>query len=272
MASFFQNISSPKRVLLILLVAFGSHILVILVRAISERLMAKLSTSTYSKAKSVLSLVTSTLVSILYFGALGLILKEFGVPVAAYLASASVVGLAIGFGSQGIVQDVVTGITLIFSDLIDVEDMVEISGQTGIVRKIGLRFTVLENALGATVFIPNRTIANVINYPRGYVRCLTDIVLSRHPDVAAQMIERLTAIFSSTREQFPGIFITPPSIKGRIKTSTGKEFLRVKFRIWPGRGGTIETSVKREIIENLKQIDSTYADWMVTVDYEVEEK
>ncbi len=58
-----------------------------------------------------------------------------------YLASASIMGLAIGFGSQGLVQDVVTGVTLVFSDLIDVGEMVEISGQTGIVRSIGMRFT-----------------------------------------------------------------------------------------------------------------------------------
>src|SRR5690606_22150626 len=56
-----------------------------------------------------------------------------------YFASASVIALAIGFGSQGIVQDVVTGLTLIFSDLIDVGDMVEISGQSGVVRSISMR-------------------------------------------------------------------------------------------------------------------------------------
>src|SRR5687767_4431636 len=91
---------------------------------------------------------------------------------------ASVLGLAIGFGSQGLVQDVVTGLTLIFSDLIDVGDLVEVSGQTGVVRGVTMRFVELENALGGTVFVPNRTISSVINYPRGYVRCFVDVTLA----------------------------------------------------------------------------------------------
>ena len=272
MKELIQSLGSPSRILLIVAVAIGSHLCVLLVRAVSQRLMASRSAKAYSKAKSILSLVTSTLVSVLYFGAIGLILKEFGISMTAYLASASVIGLAIGFGSQGLVQDVVTGVTLILSDLIDVGDMVEISGQTGLVRSTGLRFTVLENALGAMVFIPNRTIGNVVNYPRGYVRCLVDVTLSSDPKTAGKMQEKVEEIFTSTREQFPGIFTTPPSIKGKIRTTTGKEFLRVKFRLWPGRGATIETTVKQEIVQSLKALNPAYADWMVTVSYEVEKR
>jgi small conductance mechanosensitive channel len=98
----------------------------------------------------------------MYFVAVGLVLKEFGISLTAYFASATIIGLAVGFGSQGLVQDVVNGLTVVFSDLFDVGDMVEIAGQTGFVQKIGIRFTVLNNFMGAEVFIPNRTIANVV--------------------------------------------------------------------------------------------------------------
>ena len=64
----------------------------------------------------------------------------------------------------------------------------------------------------------------------------------------------------------------PPSIEGRIKTSSGKEFLRVKFRLWPGRGAPIETVFKQEVNYALKALDPNYQDWMVTVNYEVERK
>jgi small conductance mechanosensitive channel len=79
-------------------------------------------------------------------------------------------------------------------------------------------------------------------------------------------------IVESTKEQFPGILMTPPSIEGRYQTSSGKEFLRVKFRIWPSQGGPLEASFKREVGESLKIIDSTYSDWMVVLTYEVEKK
>ena len=103
---------------------------------------------------------------------MGLVLQEFGVNLTAYLASASVVGLAISFGSQGLVQDIVIGLTLIFWDAMDVGDMVEITGTTNVigrVEEIGLRFTKLINFYNQEVFVPNRTIANVSRFPHGGV-------------------------------------------------------------------------------------------------------
>jgi small conductance mechanosensitive channel len=66
--------------------------------------------------------------------------------------------------------------------------------------------------------------------------------------------------------------VWPPSIEGRLKTASGKEFLRVKFRLWPGRGAPIETIFKQEVVYALKALDPNYQDWMVTVNYEVERK
>ncbi len=260
------------RLILIIVIVVGVHVLVVLLRKSGTRLMNALHKTAFAKARSIISLLNSILIFVLYFAAIGFILREFGVSLTAYLASASVLGLAIGFGSQGLVQDVVTGLTLIFSDLVDIGDMVEISGQTGIVQTIGMRFIVLKNHLGAEVHIPNRTITTVINYPRGYVRCLVDITLSDQSDLADQMSEKIAGIVSAAFEQFPGIFITSPSSEGLVKTTSGKAFLRIKFRIWPGRGNALETTLKPEIVQTLKQMDSNYADWMVTVNYEVEKK
>lgn len=124
--------------------------------------------------------------------------------------------------------------------------------------------------MGAEVFIPNRTINNVVNYPRGYVRCLADITLPDDAKSAQRAEEIIRTITTSTVEQFPGILRVPPEIEEKYKTSAGKTFLRVKFRIWPERGGPLETTFKQEIVGALKQLDGAYADWMVTVNYEVE--
>ena len=242
------------------------------VRRFSDKVLTSSLSSSFSKVKSIVSLVSSILVFVFYFTAIGLVMNEFGVSLTAYFASATIVGLAVGFGSQGLVQDVVTGLTIVFSDIFDVGDMVEISGQSGIVKSIGMRFTVLTNTMGAEVFIPNRTIANVINYPSGYFRCLADITLSKDPALAKQMEDIIPSLIHSVHDQFPGIVLTPPSIEGKLKTSSSKEFIRVKFRLWPGRTGLIETTFKQEVLQALKEIDSSYADWMVAVNYEVEEK
>ena len=272
MNTVLANLDYPVRILAILGLIIGLHLMVILVRALGSRLMLVLPRGTFAKGRSLAGLLTSVAIFVLYFAAVGLVLKEFGVSLTAYLASASVLGLAIGFGSQGLVQDVVTGLTLIFSDLVNVDDMVEISGQTGIVQTIGMRFLVLKNQLGAEVFIPNRIITSVINYPRGYVRCLVDINLSGEAEKADQMVKKIASIITAAYEQFPGIFISRPSSEGRIKTQSGKEFLRIKFRIWPGRNTTLETTFKQEIVQSLKEITPEFADWMVAVNYEVEKK
>jgi len=158
--SFFHGImgieSTLGRILVIMFLALGSHVAVIFVKRVGRFLLSITSPKPHEKLISLASLTKSFIIFFLYFGAFGLILRELGVSLTTYLASASVIGLAVGFGSQGLVQDVVTGLTLVLSNLINVGDMVEIGGQTGTVHSIGMRFIVLKNAFGAEVFIPNR--------------------------------------------------------------------------------------------------------------------
>jgi small conductance mechanosensitive channel len=272
MSDILNNLALPWRLAAFAGIAVATHLLVILVRQLAQRAFLSQQVNRYQKLRSIATLTTSALVFSLYFLAVGFILREFGVSLTAYLASASVVGLAIGFGSQGIVQDVVTGLTFIFSDLVDVGDLVEISGQTGIVKAITMRFVELGNAMGATVFIPNRTINNVINYPRGYVRCIVDITL--HGDEASRDAIEATALrlMSLVQQQFPGIQMREPSSEGRIKFDAGKEILRIKFRIWPNREKPIETTYYQELISELKQIVPDYQPWMVSISYEVEKR
>ncbi len=252
--------------------ALSVHLVVIAVRHLATLSLASHRTRGYPKLRSLATLATSLIVFLLYFFAIGLILREFGVSLTAYLASASVVGLAIGFGSQGIVQDVVTGLTFIFSDLIDVDDLVEVGGQTGIVKAITMRFVELENALGASVFVPNRTINNIVSYPRGYIRCIADVTLRGEPAQREQMREVALTLMQGTYEQFAGIIIREPSEEGRYTLKTGKELLRLKFRIWPNRGQPIETFFLQELVAEMKRIDPDYQPWMVAITYEVEKK
>lgn len=266
-----SGLPPPARAAFFVGLAALAHLLVMLVRSVANRVMSG-SRLRNQKARSVMTLTTSALVFAVYFLAVGLILRELGVSLTAYLASASVIGLAVGFGSQGIVQDVVTGLTFIFSDVVDVGDLVEVSGQTGKVRAITMRFVELENAMGASVFVPNRTINNVINYPRGYIRCLVDVTLRGDQAAKQAMADTATTLMQGAYEQFPGILLTQPSIEGRQVLSTGKEFLRLKFRIWPNRGQPIETTFAKELAALLREQDPGYQDWMISVFYEVEER
>ncbi len=174
------------------------------------------------------------------------------------------------FGSQGVVQDVITGLTVVFSDLLDVGDMVDVGGQVGIVESVHMRFTVLINFSGARVFIPNRSIANVINYPKGFIRAFLDVRLPADREQWSAVEARVREIAQAAYEQYPGILLLPPSFESREETAAHFSFLRFKFRIWPGQEAVLEQTVKATVVQALKSIDPDYADWMVTVYYRAE--
>lgn len=264
--------SGVTRVFLLAVFAVVIHLMVIVVRKAAEHSTTGARFQTQKKVRSVITLTSSGAVFALYFFAVGLILQEMNVSLTAYLASASVIGLAVAFGSQGIVQDVVMGITIIFSDLLDVGDLVELAGQTGKVKKITMRYVQLENALGAEVFIPNRTINNVVNYPRGYIRCLVDVTLLGDQEQKDKMASVAETAMRGIFEQFPGILLTQATLEGRQIYSNDKEVLRLKFRIWPNRGQPIETTFVKSLSAELKAINEQYQEWMITVFYEVEKK
>lgn len=268
MTALLADLANWQRVALVVAVAVGAHVLVYLIRLSAKRAMTSAVAAHISKSRTIISLVTSVLIFALYFGAGGFALSELGVSLKTYFASASIIGLAVAFGSQGLVQDVVSGMTVVFTDLFDIGDVVEISGQVGVVEKFGMRFTVLRNPMGAEVFVPNRSITNVIAYPRGYVRCLVDVVL---PDAAHEEAEETARRMTDAAvEQFPGILRAPAEITGPHTNAAGKSYLRIKFRIWPGRGAPLEGAFRQGMIQAIRAIDSSYADWMVSVNYEVE--
>lgn len=216
-------------------------------------------------------LASSGINFIIYFLAIGLVLQElFNFPLMNYLASASILGLAVSFGSQGLVQDIVTGLTLIFCDTMDVGDLVEIVGSatvSGRVEKIGLRFTVVVNFFNQRVMIPNRTIANVSRFPHGGVDAYGDVHL---PSGASgeQAVKVVEDIAKGMKEQFGAIIFGEPNIESMESQPGGAHnFLRVHFRIWPGQSSLIETTFRQRVVSALKTIDPGYSDWQVPVTY-----
>jgi moderate conductance mechanosensitive channel len=216
-------------------------------------------------------LIVSAISFVIYFLAAGLILQEvFAINLAEYLASASIIGLAISFGSQGLVQDIVTGLTLIFCDTMDVGDLVEIAGAatvSGRVEKIGLRFTVLTNFYNQRVMIPNRTIANVSRFPQGGIDAFGDVHVPGSAD-SKQAGALVEGIAKGMKEQFGGIIFGDPTVEPMEKRPDGSpNFYRVHFRIWPGQSSLIETTFRARVVSALKVIDSNYSDWQVPVTY-----
>lgn len=258
-------------IVLILAVAVVAHLAVRVLRAGAESWMAtgrkESASARHPKLASLVTILVSTLTFTIYFLAFGLALRELGVPLAAYLTSASVIGLAVGFGSQGLVQDVVTGFTLIFSDVLDVGDLVDVGGQTGRVESIGLRFTVLVNLLDQRVYVPNRNIAQIARYRNGYIRGYVDVQLPASTD-EAKVVDLVETIARGMYSQHRGVLLREPETVGvRTADGGGWRYLRVKFRLWPGQGALIESSFRQRLLSSMKSFDDEFSDWMITVTY-----
>jgi hypothetical protein len=278
-AHFFQHDSSTStRVVLIIFLTIFAHVLVNGVGAISERIIAITQqhrdrfkfVSQQPKFVTLLRLVANTFTWSIYFVAMGLFLEECGVNLATYLGSASVIGLAISFGSQGLVQDMVIGLTLIFSDAMDVDDMVEIVGSAvvvGRVQEIGLRFTKVINLYNQVVFIPNRTVANVSRFPHGGIYAYADIQFPAGAD-REKTTQIIRTIANGMWQQFGAIVLSAPIVDPvRTAQDGGWDFLRIRFVIWPGQGNLIETTFRQQVLRAMKTLDANYADWQITVLY-----
>ncbi|HXB58795.1 MAG TPA: mechanosensitive ion channel domain-containing protein, partial [Candidatus Acidoferrales bacterium] len=215
-------------------------------------------------------LIVSAVTFVVYFAAVGLVMITVfhfsDTFLKTYLSSAAVVGLALSFGLQGLVQDVVTGVTLILSDAIDVGDIVDLSGTIGRVEQIGLRFTKVINFYNQEIFVPNRDIANVSRYPHSGLSAYVDIQIPVKADQNA-VVETIRNVAKGVQAQFNAIILAEP-VCGKIQATPGNwNYLRVRFVIWPGQNAIIDTVFRSQMVNAMKTFDSTYADWQVVVTY-----
>ena len=189
---------------------------------------------------------------VVYFSALGAVLTEMGVNYTAYLASLSVIGLAVGFGSQGLVQDVVTGFFIIFEDQFEVDDLVEISGQTGVVEELGLRMTRLRNYFGQEVVIPNRNIAMVANYSGTGLQAFVDIAVAG-AEAAQKAVPLLETFGRELARQFPGVILAGPRVVHSLALATGEQFIRVAVSLWPQQQWIVDQQLIPRVRELFKR-------------------
>ena len=201
-----------------------------------------------SRKQTIHYLVINILKYAVYFTAFGYILSELGVNYTTYLASLSVIGLAVGFGSQGLVQDIVTGFFLIFEGQFDVGDIVEISGQTGKVQELGMRMTKLQSYQGQLIFIPNRNIAIAGRYRKGCLECNVDIALENLDDYARAK-KSVSMIVKELYRQFEGLFVSKSVVEPPLTLKTGECFLRIHISIWPGQSWVIDQQLLPRIRE-----------------------
>lgn len=198
------------------------------------------------KAKTLETLLQSTLRYLLYFIAGITILSTLGVKTESLLASAGIVGVAIGLGAQSLVRDVLTGFFLIFEDQFVVGDYIETSGFSGFVEEMGLRVTKLRDFSGVLHILPNSEISKVSNHSRGNRTALVDIAVAYTTDVAdVQAI--LEAALADMPNQIDTI-VEGPRVLGLVNMGPSE----MVWRIWARTKPMQHWSTEREMRKALK--------------------
>ena len=245
------------RLLIIVAVAVAARLLIALLKRISRFLIvSELGPLRYlyrqrkNRSLTIHSLLLNTVKYIVYIIALGVALSELGINYVAYVASLSVVGLAVGFGAQGLVQDFVSGVLIVIEGQFDVGDMVEISGQTGVVEELGLRMTRVRNCQGQLVVIPNRMIAVVANYSRGGQRLLVDVAAA-DAKAAAETAKVARAVAADVAEEFGRVILEPPQAHDNVALAE-EVFARVGVLVWPGQQWVVNDQLVPRLRERLK--------------------
>lgn len=133
-----------------------------------------------------------------------LILSEFGIEMGPILASAGILGVAIGFGAQNLVKDVISGFFILFEDWVNVGDYVSVDGVSGTVEELGLRTTIIREWSGKQVFLLNSSITKLVNYNREKMRPIIDFNIPyEYPtDQVKEIIDEACSNFNSIYEEY----------------------------------------------------------------------
>jgi small-conductance mechanosensitive channel len=239
------------RLLAIVLIAV---VLSRLLRAFTARLvdMAKSQTRIAQmreqQTRTMAGLLFSTGTVVIVFAAILAALPEFGFNIAPIAAIAGLASLALGFGGQYLVRDLISGFFVVFEDQYVVGDRVRIGEETGRVEHISLRRTVLRNDRGALVTIPNGLIGQVANLSRDWSQTWVDVVVPSDEAVSRALaaLERIATELRSDPE-WSAALVDGPRVLGVESLSLSGTTVRVAIRSAPMRQDDVARELRRRI-------------------------
>lgn len=238
----------------ILIILIVSIILIELLRLITHRL-AKFSKSPElpsgvraQQLRTLAGVVYSVGLFVIIFLALMQVLPLFGINMGPLLASAGIAGLAIGFGAQTLVKDVINGFFILVENQYDVGDSVKVAGVQGTVESMTLRRTVLRDVDGTVHTIPNSQITVVSNCTRDWAQLTLHVPVAYDED-SDRVIKLLQEVGTDLRhdEGFAAMMVADPEVPGIDKVSPGQVDYLMLVKTRPGSQYPVGRELRRRI-------------------------
>ena len=237
----------------VVLIAIGMIVLFTLLHRLVERFRClyegRLSGAAERKRADTLTHVIRDVARVVIFAVGGMmILSEVGVDLKPLLAAAGLGGLAIGFGAQSLVKDVISGFFILLEDSVRVGDVVEIAGVGGFVEEVTLRTIVLRDLSGSIHVIPNGNIATVKNMTQLYSYYVFDIRLAYRENVD-EVMALLKTIAEGLREDpdFAGDILEPLEMLGVDQFAESAVIIKCRIKTKPIQQWRIGREMNRRI-------------------------
>ena len=201
------------------------------------------------RAASIGSILRSIVSVVIFAVALMLVLGELGINLAPIIASAGIVGVALGFGAQNLVKDYLSGIFMLLEDQYGVGDAVDVGPASGTIEEVGLRITQLRDLYGTVWYVRNGEILRVGNKSQGYAQAVLDVPVPNSVDLehAATLLGEIARDLAGD-EEWSAAVLDEPSVLGVEALNNDSAVLRLVVKTRTGD----KDAVARELRQRIK--------------------
>ena len=184
--------------------------------------------------------------AVIFFVGLMVALQQAGLNITPILASAGILGLAIGFGAQSLIKDLFAGCMILFEEQYSVGETIKIGEVTGTVESLTLRATRVRGGDGALTMFPNGSITTVANLSRDWLRVVMDFEVDYSANTD-QVIALMTSTARQMKEENSADILDEPTMQGLEKVVNGNLTLRLVFKTLPAKQAEIARELRRRI-------------------------
>ncbi|MCI0454692.1 MAG: mechanosensitive ion channel family protein [Candidatus Dadabacteria bacterium] len=241
----------------IVVTAIGAYVLIKLLSILIgrvEKIMVKdegkffATVETEKRVKTIGYILRKVAFVSVFVMALMMVLREVGMDIAPIITGAGIIGLAVGFGAQNLVRDVISGFFILMENQVRVGDVAEINGTGGLVEEINLRTIVLRDLEGIVHVFPNGTINTLSNRTRGWSRYVIDVGVAYKENVD-NVMELLKEIGEelSKDEHFSPLILEPLEILGVDNFGNSEVIIKCMIKTQPLKQWEVGRELRRRI-------------------------
>lgn len=209
---------------------------------------------TQKRVKTLGDILRKAALATIFILALMMILREVGIDIAPIIAGAGIVGLAIGFGAQNLVRDIISGFFIIMENQVRVGDVAVVNGTGGLVEEINLRTIVLRDLEGTVHVFPNGTINTLSNMTRGWSRYVIDVGVAykENVDEVMQVLREIGEELYKD-ERFRPSILEPIEILGVDNFGRSEVIIKCMIKTQPLKQWDVGRELRRRIKNTFDQ-------------------